>query len=132
MLHFIFCSINQLRFEQCRNILEKLEKLENYFYEGSSIKVSAPKSVGMSPMQGSPHGNKQVSLINLPKTPQSYSPNPMTPISGKPPTHPSLSHLAPRLNASNSILSATPKVRPNISLAMQQAAETNIKQHANR
>ena len=108
MLHFIFCSINQLRFEQCRSILEKLDKLENCFYEGSSIKVSAPKSVGMSPMQGSPHANKQISLINLPRTPQSQSPNPMTPVngagSGRPPTHPSLSHLAPRLAPSNSIL----------------------------
>jgi len=137
MLHFIFCSINQLRFEQCRSILEKLDKLENCFYDGTSIKVSGPKSVGMSPMQqGSPNasinGNKQVSLINLPRTPQSQSPNPMTPINGRPPTHPSLSHLAPRLGPTHSILSATPKVRPNIALAMQQAAESSLKQHENR
>jgi len=116
MLTFIFSTIHQLRFEQCKNILERLEKIENLFYEELASNAYAPKKTSLSPSQGS----SQINMIKIPQGPQSLTATPLASTSNRSYTNSSQTSMMPRLH-NNSILSATPKVRPEISLAMRQA-----------
>jgi len=116
MLNFIFSTLHQLRFDQCKNILEKLEKVENLFYEEISMNTHTPKKISRSPSQGS----STINMIKVPQTPQSLTATPMASSTNRSHTQITLGTMIPPL-FNNSILSATPKVRPDISLAMRQA-----------
>lgn len=116
ILHFIFSSISQLRFEQCRNILEKLAKLENIFF-GNLTGKSEPKSRGSVHSQMTTSGLYESAIFRKTSTNNSAL---GTPFSSKSEIGQSIDTITNKL-FNNCILSSTPKARINISEALKQS-----------
>ena len=121
ILHFIFSSISQLRFEQCRNILEKLAKLENIFF-GNLTGRSEPKSRSsvnsqLATSQMATSGLYESAIFRKTSTGTSVL---GTPFSSKSEIGQSIDTITNKL-FNNCILSSTPKAKVNISEALRQS-----------